>query len=91
MKKPMVEALTQVDMKSLVENSILLVGKESLGLLVVSSKWWVCGNLGVDITSLNVIFFPSLNLGVEAIDVDLETHSHCGILILDNRFVMNKI
>ena len=79
-------------MKSLVEKSILLVGKEALGLLVVSSKWWVCGNLGVEVTSLNVVFFcSSLNLGVEAIDVDLETHSHCGILILDNRFVMNKI
>ena len=70
----MVEALTQVDMKSLVEKSILLVGKEALGLLVVSSKWWLCGNLGM-----------------EAIDVDLETHSHCGIMILDNRSVMNKI
>ena len=56
MKKPMVEALTQVDMKSLVEKSILLVGKEALGLLVVSSKWWVCGNLGVEVTSLNVVF-----------------------------------
>ena len=57
MKKPMVEALTQVDMKSLVEKSILLVGKEALGLLVVSSKWWFCGNLGVEVTSLNVVLF----------------------------------
>ena len=45
-------------MKSLVEKSILLVGKEALGLLVVSSKCWLCGNLGVEVTSLNVVFVP---------------------------------
>ena len=54
----MVGALTKGDMKSLVEKSILLVGKEALGLLVVSSKWWLCGNLGVEVTSLNVVFVP---------------------------------
>ena len=56
MKKPMVEALTKGNMKSLVVKSLLLVGKEALG------PWWYLISGGfvvtfcVEVTPFDVAF-----------------------------------